>query len=60
MVDFPDSSVSPVEAVSRANDHRHDNDIQQKKKRPLVKPGKVEDAEDPETHEQEHSLDLDA
>jgi hypothetical protein len=60
MVDFPDSSMLPVQRVSRATDDRSDNNLQHQKRRPLVKPRKVEDAEHLENDEQKHSLDLDA
>ena len=60
MVDFPDSSMFPIQPVSRAIEGRYDSESQQKRPRPVRKPEKVEEVEDSESDEQEHSLDLDA
>lgn len=60
MVDFPDSSMFPIQRVSQTTDDRSDNNLQHQKRRPPVKPRKVEDAEHLENDEQKHSLDLDA
>ncbi len=60
MVDFPDSSMFPIQPVSRANEDRYDSELKQKRPRAVRKPEKVEEVEDSESDEHEHSLDLDA
>jgi len=60
MVDFPDSSMFPVRPVSRAMEDRPESELQKRKRQPLRKPEQEDDAEDSESEDQKHSLDLDA
>lgn len=60
MVDFLNPSTFPIQPASRAIEDRSDIDPRHRKPRPARKPEKAEEVEDPESDEQEHSLDLDA
>lgn len=60
MVDFPNPSTFPIQPASQTFETWPDTEPRRKKPRAAKKLEKVEEAEDQESDEEKHSLDLDA